>query len=432
VINKDKFQSIIEYILKRKIADDIVITIDSESKALTRFSNNSLSQNVSQNKEEVMIEAYFGKKKGSASTASVRKEDLLHTLRQAEEIAKSSFDDPEFVPPLPPQQYIKVRGYSRDIENITPKSRIGMAGKIMNYAVADNITSFGSISNSVREIGIANTKGLFAHNRISTVKIAFTLKKKQGSAYTEILKKGVSSVDIEKEYVRLRDKVRLSENPEEINEGEYTVILEPLAFSDLIMWFYPSLIARDCDEGRSAFSKKLGEMVAVPEFSLYSDSKKLFMFPFDGEGHRLKKQYWIKNGKLKNLIYSQYWAKKTGKKSTGYPLGFIVDGEENSVSRMIKNTKKGVLITRFWYIRYVNPKELVLTGMTRDGFFLIEGGKIVKGLKNMRFNESLLNIIKNIKALGKQKMFQMEFGGGRTVAPAVKIKKFHFASKTEF
>jgi len=135
---------------------------------------------------------------------------------------------------------------------------------------------------------------------------------------------------------------------------------------------------------------------------------------------------------LKNLIYSRYWAEKTGKKSTGFPPGLIVEGGDENLSQMIKSTRKGVLLTRVWYIRYVNPKELVLTGMTRDGFFLVEGGKIVRGLKNMRFNESLLNIIKNITALGMQKMFQMEFSDGRIIAPAVKIRNFHFASKTEF
>ncbi len=432
MIDKDKFQSISEYIFKNKTVDDVVVYLSSKEKGLTRFSNNALSQNVSQHREEITIEAYTGKKKGSASTTSFNKKDLLTALRWAEEIALSSFDDPEFIPLLSPQKYLPIQGYSKAIENNPLQMRVNTAGKIINYAVKDKFNSFGSISHTIIKGGIANTRGLFAFDKISSGKITFTVKGKKGSAYTEILDADFSSVDIEEEYQRLKEKVKLSENPVDISPGKYTVILEPLAFSDLIMWFYPSLIARDCDEGRSAFSGKLGKKIGIEKFSLYSDSKKLRMFSFDNEGHRLKKYYWIKNGVLENLIYSRYWAKKKKRKSTGFPPGLIVDEGSSSLKQMIESTKKGVLLTRFWYIRYVNLKELVLTGMTRDGFFLIEGGKIVKGLKNMRFNESLLNVIRNITALGKQKMFQMEFSDGRIIAPAVKIENFNFASKTEF
>jgi len=289
MINKDTFQSIVEYIFKKKIVDDVVVYLNSKERGLTRFSNNALSQNVSQHKEEITIEAYIGKKKGSANSTSFKKGDLLRTLRWAEEIAQSSFDDPEFIPPLSLQRYLPIQGYSKAMEESSLKFRVKTAGEIIHYAEKDRLNSFGSISHTTIKAGIANTRGLFVFDKISSGKITFTIKGKGGSAYTEVLDTDFSNINVKKEYQRLKSKVKLSENPVDVPPGEYTVILEPLAFSDLIMWFYPSLIARDCDEGRSAFSGKLGKKIGIERFSLYSDSRVLKMFSFDNEGHRLRK-----------------------------------------------------------------------------------------------------------------------------------------------
>jgi len=237
---------------------------------------------------------------------------------------------------------------------------------------------------------------------------------------------------------RAIDKARLSRNPVPIEPGKYTVILEPQAVGDLVQLVAFYADARSSDEGRSPFSKqgggnKIGEKIADPRVTLFSDPRdpQLLAQPFDGNGMPISRQVWIENGVLKQLYYSRFWAKKQGKTATGFPTSIKLAGGTLSVDDMIRSTERGVLVTRLWYLREVDPRTILYTGLTRDGTFLIENGKISKAIRNMRFNESPLFMLNNLEALGRPERLAGTEAGGSVVMPALKVRDFTFTSLSE-
>jgi predicted Zn-dependent protease len=199
-----------------------------------------------------------------------------------------------------------------------------------------------------------------------------------------------------------------------------------------------SLDARSADEGRSAFSKqgggtRIGEKLIDERVSILSDPSDPLLLgaPFDGQGLPLGRQVWVENGVLKNLFYSRFWAQKTGKQATGFPSSMRVTGGEASVEEMIKSTDRGVLVTRLWYLRQVDPRTILFTGLTRDGTFLVEGGKISKAVRNFRFNESPLFMLNNVEMLGRPVRVAGTEAGGNIVVPALKVRDFNFTSLSD-
>ena len=215
-------------------------------------------------------------------------------------------------------------------------------------------------------------------------------------------------VDIAGISQRAIEKAKLSRSPVAIEPGRYTVILEAQAVGDLVQLLGGYVDARSADEGRSPFSKqgggnKLGEKIVDERVSILADpaDPQILAQPFDGQGFPLGRQVFVENGVLKQLYYSRFWAQKQGKTPTGAPTSFIMSGGDTSVEDMISSTQRGVLVTRLWYLREVDPRTILYTGLTRDGTFLIENGKITKALKNFRFNESPLFMLNNLEALGR-------------------------------
>lgn len=220
--------------------------------------------------------------------------------------------------------------------------------------------------------------------------------------------------------------------------GRYTVILEPQAVGDLVqlIGFYAD--ARAADEGRSPFTKpgggnKAGEKIVDTRVTIVSDpaDPDLLAQPFDGEGLPLGRQTWIENGVLKQLVYGRFWAKKQGKTPTGFPGSIKMLGGTSSLEDMIASTPRGILVTRLWYLREVDPRTLLYTGLTRDGTFLIENGKIVRAVRNLRFNESPLFMLNNLEALGRPVRLGGTEAGGAVVMPPIKVRDFNFTSLSE-
>jgi predicted Zn-dependent protease len=223
-----------------------------------------------------------------------------------------------------------------------------------------------------------------------------------------------------------------------IEPGRYTVILEPQAVGDLVQLMGFALAARSADEGRSAFSKqgggnKIGEKLVDSRVTIFSDPQdpELLAQPYDGQGLPLARQVWIENGVLKQLVYSRFWAQKQGKTPTGVPSSVKMVGGTTSMDDMIKSTPRGVLVTRLWYLRQVDPRTILYTGLTRDGTFLIENGKLTKSIKNFRFNESPLFLLNNLEALGPSVRLGGTEAGGAVVMPAIKAKDFNFTSLSD-
>jgi len=216
------------------------------------------------------------------------------------------------------------------------------------------------------------------------------------------------------------------------------VILEPQAVGDLVQLMGFALAARNADEGRSAFSKpgggnKIGEKIVDDRVTIFSDPQdpQLLAQPYDGQGLPLSRQVWVENGVLKQLFYSRFWAQKQGKQPTGGPSSIKLAGGTTSMDDMIKSTPRGVLVTRLWYLRQVDPRTILFTGLTRDGTFLIENGKISKAIKNFRFNESPLFLLSNLDAIGPAVRIGGTEQGGPVVMPPIKAHDFNFTSLSD-
>jgi predicted Zn-dependent protease len=230
-------------------------------------------------------------------------------------------------------------------------------------------------------------------------------------------------------------KAAASRNPQTIEPGPYTAVLEPQAVNDLVPLLAPALNARTADEGRSPFSKpgggtRLGERVMDPRVTLYSDptDPRLLGQPFDGEGLPVGRVVWIENGILRNLAYSRFWAQKTGRQPTGPPQagGLALTGGTKTTEELIAGCERGILVTHFFYIRSLEPRTVLQTGLTRDGTFLIENGKITRSLKNFRWNESPLLMLNRLEDLGRPEPVD----AGRLM-PALRISRFDFSSLSD-
>ncbi|HLL53994.1 MAG TPA: metallopeptidase TldD-related protein, partial [Myxococcaceae bacterium] len=232
------------------------------------------------------------------------------------------------------------------------------------------------------------------------------------------------------------DKAVLSSHPRRLEPGRYTVVLEPAAVGELLAFLTNSLGARPADEGRSFFARKggtrLGEKLFADGITLRSDptSPALPSAPFDREGHRLEPITWVENGKLSALAYSRFWAAKQGKVPTGHHTSYLLEGGDATREGLLTGVKRGVLITRFWYTRWVDPQSMLITGLTRDGVFLIEDGKLAGPVNNFRFNESPVTMLANADALTKETV-RVPGGQSPLRVPALRTHGFNLASVSD-
>jgi predicted Zn-dependent protease len=228
------------------------------------------------------------------------------------------------------------------------------------------------------------------------------------------------------------DKALEGRAPRKIKPGHYEVILEPAAVSNLLSSFvWVQMNAKAVDEGRSYLSGKKGTRLVAPSIDMYSDpmSTQCPACPFDREGMKIDRVNWIRNGVVENLLYSRFWAKKQGCAFTGWPHNMIIRGGKTSREDMIKSTKRGLLITRFWYIRTVDRMRDLYTGTTRDGTFLVKNGEVVGPVKNLRFNDSAVRLLNSVQAIGEQ---GTTTGMGISRVPLIKAGDFNFTSTTDF
>jgi predicted Zn-dependent protease len=281
---------------------------------------------------------------------------------------------------------------------------------------------------------------LFAYHRATNANYTVTVRTADGtgSGWAGAEHNDWAKLDAAGISARAIEKARLSRSPQAIEPGRYTVILEPQAVGDLVQLISFYADARASDEGRSPFSKqgggnKLGEKIVDARITLYADptDPELLAQPFDFEGLPLGRQVIIENGVLRQLYYSRFWAKKQGQQATGQPTSIKMTGGTDTIEDMIRSTPRGILVTRLWYLREVDPRTILYTGLTRDGTFLVENGRITKAIRNLRFNESPLFMLNNLEAAGRPVRLAGTEAGGAVVMPPIKVRDFNFTSLSE-
>jgi predicted Zn-dependent protease len=441
ILSRAEAEALVERAVKLSKADEIEINFTSGHQRNVRFAANQMSTAGSVADTSVVVQSSFGPKSAVVTTNDLSPESIERAVRESEALAKLAPDNPEAMPRLGPQTYAPVDAFFESVANLAPDdlAKAALAG-LQAARQAGDLQAAGFIITNVSAGGLGNGKGLFAYHPSTDVNYTLTVRTNDGtgSGWAGADERDWGKLDFADVSRRAMEKARASRNPVAVEPGRYTVILEPQAVGDLVQLVGGYMAARQADEGRSPFSKqgggnKVGEQIIDKRISIYSDPRdpQLLSAPFDGEGMPLGRQVWVENGALKQLVYDRFWAQKQGKQATGFPASLKMTGGDATVEQMIASTPRGILVTRLWYLREVDPRTILYTGLTRDGTFLIEDGKISKAVKNFRFNESPLFMLNNVEMMGRPQRLAGTEGGGDIVVPALKVHDFNFTSLSD-
>jgi predicted Zn-dependent protease len=442
LLSRQELFDVIERGLKMSKADEIEINLNSFVRGNTRFAANQLSTSGATSDVQLVVYSAFGPKHAVVTTNDLSDESLRRAVTQSEALAKLAPDDPEIMPRLGPQTHASVNAFFESVAQLTPAERARAAMTALTPARAGNeLQAAGYIVTTQQALSIGNSKGLQAYHRSTSANYQLTVRSTDGtgSGWAAVDEHDWAKIDFNAVSARAMEKARLSRNPVAIEPGRYTVILEPQAVGDLVQLIINYADARASDEGRSPFVKpgggnKIGEKIIDERLSIISDPSDPMLLgqPFDGDGLPLTRRAWIENGVLKQLQYSRFWAKKQGKEPTGNASVMKLTGTgPRTLEELISSTERGVLVTRLWYLREVDPRTILYTGLTRDGTFLIEGGKLTKSLRNFRFNESPLFMLNNLEGITAPVRLAGTEQGGDVAMPAVKVRDFNFTSLSE-
>jgi predicted Zn-dependent protease len=442
ILSKEEAKQILEKVVGFSKADGIEVNLNGADNGNIRYARNSVSTSGEDSNVSLAVQSYYGKKSGSATINEFDDASLEKVVRRAEELAQLAPENPEFMEPLPPQTYSDSKTWSEATAKITPDYRAKAASDSITPASTKDITAAGYLEDNKGFTSMMNSKGLFAYNQATSVDFTVTMRTNDGTGSGWVARNfnDVSKLDTSEASKIAIDKALLSKNAKAIEPGKYTVILEPSAAGDLINLMLTNMNARQADEGRSYLSKKgggtkLGEKIVDERVNIYTDplNDEAPASPWMGNGLARKKMDLLRGGVVKNLIYDRYWASQKNVEAVPFPGNRIMEGGTASLEDMIKDTKKGIIVTRFWYIRAVDPQTLLYTGLTRDGTFYIENGKIKHPIKNFRFNESPVIMLNNLETLGKQMRISTGGfgGGGSSLIPYMKIRDFTFSSLSD-
>jgi len=426
-------RKIMEKALSFSTADSCEINLSGSESGNIRYARNSVSTAGHRSNQTLVVQSSYGKQSGTATIDEFDDASLKRVVERAQELAKLSPENPEFMEPLGPQTYEKAVTYIDATAKITPEYRAQVANSSIKPAAAKDVTAAGFLSDSSGFNAMVNSKGLFAYNKATSAEFTVTMRTNDGTGSGWVTRdfNDIRKFDAAEASKVAIDKAVMSKEAKAIEPGKYTVILEPSAGLGLLNGLGNSIDARQADEGRSFMSKeggtKLGDKIVDERVNLWSDPlhPEVPTATWNGAGQPLKQTKWIENGVVKNLAYDRFWAKEKGVEAIPYPSNIIMQGGDASLEDLIKSTKKGVLVTRLWYIRSVDPQTLLYTGLTRDGTFYIENGAIKHPVKNFRFNESPIIMLNNLETLGKQ----VRVDGN--LIPYMKIRDFTFTSLSD-
>ncbi len=443
---------IAEQIFKLSDADETEVRVDSVTDALTRFANNTIHQNVAEQGASISVRTVFDGRTARATTNKTDEESLRRVVATSTELARRQPKNRNLLPMPGRQKYPAVRRYFEATAAATPADRARVVARVVKSAAGRGQTAAGIFSTGAMESVIANSQGLFAAYRQTRAEFSVTMMQDTAAAGNSLGSSGWAKANAPD--IRALDplalagsagqKAALSRAPRELTPGRYTVILEPAATLDLVGFLFYDFAATAVMDRRSCLNNRVGKKIFGENISLWDDATHPLQLgaPFDGEGMPRQKVLLVDRGVPRNLVYSRATARRLRKRATGHalalpsewgeaPMNLVLEGGGSSVEQMIQSTERGILLTRVWYIREVDPYEKVLTGMTRDGTFLVEDGRVVCGIRNFRFNQSLLEMLSNVEQLGPaaraagEEAFEM-------VVPAMKVRNFHFTEVTKF
>ena len=443
LLSREQAKALADRVLSFSMADQARVNITSEWSGNTRFADANITTSGGVTDTSLTVTVTIGKRRASASTNVLDEEALKRTVDLAARLATLSPEDPEGMPELGPQTHASVNAFIDRTADLVGETRAAAVKRAVDAAVeagtpAGNLFVAGFLQADARAIAVATSRGLYAYHRTTAADLSLTARTPDGtgSGWAHAGSRDWGAVDPAALGRIAARKAVASRNPQPIEPGMYTAVLEPQAVNDLVPLLGGALAARNADEGRSAFSKvgggtRIGEKIADERVTLYSDpaDPNLRGAPFDGEGLPVGRHVWIEKGILKNLSYTRFWAQKQGTQPTGAQAllgGLTLAGGTKSTEELIAGCERGILVTHFFYIRSLDPRTVLQTGLTRDGAFLIENGRIARPLKNFRWNESPLLMLNRLEDIGRPE----PTAAGRMM-PALRVRNFNFTSLSD-
>jgi PmbA protein len=444
IFTRRRAKEIFDKVLKYSTADETEAQITSTSYSLTRFANNCIHQNVAEEAVSLSVRAVINQRTARASTNKLDEDSIRQVCEAALALARLEPPNPDLLPMPGPQMYRAVDRYHSETAELTPRARAETVRHAVERAEQDGLTAAGVYSSGASSIALFNSRGLQAHHEETASEFSITMLREGSSGWAK--KTSTSCLDLEPEVLaeRAAQKALESREPQDLTPGTYCVILEPAAVLDLLGFLFFDFGGLAVHESRSCLTGRGGQELFGENVTVRDDVFHPLQAgpPFDGEGVPRQRVSLVERGTVKNLVYARATARKVGKEPTGHgfplpneygeaPMNIVMDGGRSSIEEMIRSTPRGLLVTRLWYIREVDPYQKILTGMTRDGTFWIEDGEIRHGIKNLRFNQSIIEMLGQVEMMGPpqrtagEESFEM-------VVPAMKVGGFNFSSGTKY
>ncbi|MFA9218120.1 MAG: TldD/PmbA family protein [Sphingomonadaceae bacterium] len=440
-LSQDEAKRICDKVLAFSKGDQCEVKLTGSRKGNIRYARNAVSTAGLIEDTQLVVSVAFGKKQGTATINEFDDKSLEKVVRRAEDLARLAPENPEFMPTPSGQVYKASNTFSQKTADIDPDFRAQVAAYSIENCRKNKLVAAGFFSDSTSFEAISNSNGLFGYQQDTGLDFTVTVRTEdgRGSGWSRRSVGDVAKFDAREASDVAIEKALRSVDAKALEPGRYTVILEPAASADLMAYMFNGFDARQADEGRSFLSKKgggnrLGEKLFDEQVNIWADpwDKDVAVLPWDSNTMMAREhQDIIKNGKVNALDYSLYWAKKQGARAVGSPGNIIMAGTNKSTAELIANTKKGVLVTRTWYIRMVDPQSVLLTGLTRDGTFYIENGKIKHPIKNFRFNESPVTMLNNIEELGRPEILAGDESQYQQMIPSMRVRDFNFTSLSD-
>ncbi|WP_342120579.1 TldD/PmbA family protein [Pseudoduganella sp. OTU4001] len=441
ILNQEETKRIADKVMSLSKADECIVTINGARTGNIRYARNAVSTAGLVENTQMAVAVAFGKKQGTAVINEFDDKSLAKAVQRAEELARLAPENPEFMPTPDKQAFKASSTFSKSTDAIDPEYRAQVAAYSIEACKKKGLVAAGFFTDQSSFEAVANSRGVFGHQSQTGIDFTCTVRTEdgRGSGWVRRDANDVNKFDPRAAAEVAMEKAIRSAEAKALEPGRYTVILEPAATSDLLAYMFNSFDARSADEGRSFLAKKgggnrMGEKLFDEQVNVWADpwDKDVPVLPWDNNTLLARERMdIIKNGKIASMNYSPFWAKKQGQRAVGAPGNIIMSGGSKSTEELIASTKKGILVTRTWYIRMVDPQTVLLTGLTRDGTFYIENGKIKHPVKNFRFNESPVTMLNNIEELGRPEVLAGDESQFQLLVPAMKVRDFNFTSLSD-
>lgn len=433
-------------VVQESPADQTEALLLTEDSSLTRFAKSSVHQHVAEKNRTLILRVVKDKRIVVLTTNQLNRSSLRDLLRNAISITEVQHPNEDFVSLPTPQSIPEINTFHENIKSLTPNRKVKVINDLFKMVRGKDLQASGSFSNGEVEVAVVNSLGVEAYQRYSDLVFHLIVENDGGSGYAGFVSRDPDQLDI---VSLVREAIQKASRgvPAQIEPGEYEVILEPYAVSELLSFLgYLGFHALAVQEGRSFFCNEFGKKLVDSRVTIYDDGLDAggLQIPFDFEGVPKRRAIFFEEGVVKEVTYDSFTGGREGKDSTGHglvapntegpvPINLFMKGGESSLEEMVRSVRKGIYVTRFHYTNVVEPMKTVLTGMTRDGTFLIEEGEIKGPIKNLRFTESVLRALSRVSAISKDRrtcsegtVYSRRFITG-VVAPAIKVDGFNFS-----